>query len=203
MKKYVFLFLLSILAYNASSYAQAVDDRAVIPVAVTLNSILRLNVKSGGNIEFKFNTLEQYQTGIGNTSEYDTQISVASSVNWQLTLGAEDGYLIKTDTVSVDAGAQDMDLDYIGFTVDDDNSSNTSTNNATSVTDLDQITSASPILENGGGTGNAGSAHENSFTIHWECATGTSPVLGPLLGSNLTGGRYATNVFLILEPDTP
>jgi len=203
MKKYVFLFLLSILAYNASSYAQAVDDRAVIPVAVTLNSILRLNVKAGGNIEFKFNTLEQYQTGIGNTSEYDTQISVASSVNWQLTLGAEDGYLINTDTVSASAGAQDMDLDFIGFTVEDDNSSNTSTNNATSVTDLDQITSASPILENGGGEGNAGSAAENSFTIHWECATGTSPVLGPLLGSNLTGGRYATNVFLILEPDTP
>src|SRR6056297_2817328 len=112
MKKYVFLFLLSILAYNASSYAQAIDDRAVIPVAVTLNSILRLNVKSGGNIEFKFNTLDQYGEGITNSTEYDTKITVASSVNFRVAMYAEDGSLTGADSA---ATLNTMPLDHIAY----------------------------------------------------------------------------------------
>ena len=195
MKKYVFLFLMIMMGYQASSYAQAVDDRAVIPVAVTLNSILRLNVKSGGNIEFNFNTLEQYSTGITNTPEYDTKISIASSTNWRLKMGAEDADLMNTDST----GGATMDLGYVAYTVTDDGGS-VSTNNASSATQLTQITSPTPgyILEYDGTNSNAGSAAVNAYTISWECGT-TGNTLGSLLGSNLTGGRYATNVFFILE----
>jgi len=196
MKKYVFLFLMIMLGYHASSYAQAVDDRAVIPVAVTLNSILRLNVKSGGNIEFNFNTLHQYSNGIVNSPEYDTKIEVASSVDWRLKMGAEDQALLNTvDTTA--ASGRTMPLGFIGYTVADDGGTGTSSF-TTSLTPLDEIGNDVYIIENS--SGNAGGPQDNAFTIHWECATGGN-ILGPLLGENYSGGRYATNVFFILEND--
>ena len=196
MKKYVFLFLMIMMGYQASSFAQAVDDRAVIPVAVTLNSILRLNVKSGGNIEFNFNTLDQYENGITNSQAYDTKISVASSVNWQLKMGAEDAQLISTDTIGASGS---LPLDYIGYEVTSTAGSNSTFGGKTT---LKQITDNEYIITNDGtGTGNAGDVNQNEFTINWECATADGGISGPLLGQNYAGGRYATNVFLILERD--
>ena len=63
------LFLVAILALLSQvGFAQAVQDNAVIPVSVTINSILRLNVTSGGNIQFVFNTMAQYNAGIAGTA---------------------------------------------------------------------------------------------------------------------------------------
>ncbi|MCB9002091.1 MAG: hypothetical protein H6537_09000 [Bacteroidales bacterium] len=45
------------------AFGQAVNDQAIIPVSVTLNSILRLTVVSGGNIDFVVNTIDQYTSG--------------------------------------------------------------------------------------------------------------------------------------------
>ena len=50
MKK---LLLISVgLIMACLTQAQPVSDNATIPIGVTLNSILRLTVVSGGNIEF-------------------------------------------------------------------------------------------------------------------------------------------------------
>jgi len=201
MKKYVILFLMIMMGYQASSYAQAVDDRAVVPIAVTLNSILRLNVKSGGNIEFNFNNLNQYQDGITNTTEYDTKISVASSVNWTLNMGAEDDGLLNIDEVS--STPTTMNRNFIAYSVDYTGSRADATDYTITAgwNDLPHLnTSADDIITNAGT--NAGGEGQNAFTIHWECGTSNTNG-GSLLGSNLTGGRYATNVFFILEPDTP
>ena len=45
-------------------FAQAVRDRNVIPVAVNLNQVLRMTVTNGGNIEFVFNSIDDYKYGL-------------------------------------------------------------------------------------------------------------------------------------------
>ena len=57
-------YSLALLFLSQVSFGQAVNDQAIIPVSVTLNSILRLTVVSGGNIEFVVNTIDQYTGGI-------------------------------------------------------------------------------------------------------------------------------------------
>ncbi|MBS3775482.1 MAG: hypothetical protein KGY70_09855 [Bacteroidales bacterium] len=207
MKKYVMILLLFFAGYQVSSFAQAVDDRAVVPVSVTLNSILRLNIESGGNIEFNFNTLQQYQdgiSGIGGDDAYSTKISIASSVDWDLRMGAEDAGLITTDSVSVSTS---MDLGYITYQVDQSDATVTHAGGEITVpsddalngpTQLTQLGTSDEIIQSA--SGNAGDVAQNSFRIDWACGSTTDGALGNLMGSNLTGGRYSTNVFFILKP---
>ena len=206
MKHLLTFFIVGLLAVNIS-YSQAVDDRAVVPVSVTLNSILRLNIESGGNVEFNFNTLEQYENGIsglgtgGSNNRYSTKITIASSVNWDLEMGAEDGGLVSTDTVGASAA---MDLAYITYQTEYTGTGLTVGNEITvtssyatgSETPLTQI-GTTDIIENS--SGNAGDVTQNAFRVDWACGT-TSAGAGNLMGSDLTGGRYSTNVFFILKP---
>lgn len=207
MKKFVFLFMLLFMGYHVSSYAQAVDDREVVPLSVTLNSILRLNIESGGNIEFNFNTLQQYENGINypfTDEQYSTQLTVASSVNYDLEMGAEDSRLVSTDTVNATGG---MDLAHILYRV-----TLSSSSSFTDGTELDLYSSARPLNQIGSGIvneiiqnngGNAGGVTDNSFRIDWACGVPTGTIgtsAGALMGSNMTGGRYSTNVFFILKP---
>lgn len=114
-------------------------------------------------------------------------------------MGAEDGNLLNTDST----GGAVMPLDYIAYAISNDGGSISEIpSGEDNYVDLTQITSPSPayILQYNGTDSNAGSASVNSFTISWECGTGNTTG-GALLGSNLTGGRYATNVFFILERD--
>lgn len=204
MKKYVMIFLVLFVGYQVSSFAQAVDDRAVVPVSVTLNSILRLNIESGGNIEFNFNTLQQYQdgiSGIGADDQYSTKLSIASSVDWDLRMGAEDAGLITTDSATVSTS---MDLGYITYQVDLTEAGVTDGNEVTvpsvsgGATQLTQLGTADEIISSN--NGNAGDVAQNSFRIDWACGSTADNAIGNLMGSNLTGGRYSTNVFFILKP---
>lgn len=53
-----------LLVCSFAAFGQAVKDRNVIPVAVSLNQVLRMTITNGGNIEFVFNTIEDYKNGI-------------------------------------------------------------------------------------------------------------------------------------------
>lgn len=188
--------------YAGTSFAQ-IDDRAVIPVAVTLNSILRLNVTSGGNIEFNFNTLNDYQNGINTGPAYQTKFNVASSVNWDVDMFAEDASLVGTDVITQgDNVANIMPLENIGFHV---SSEGTGTfliiaEDDDSVLPLEQ-NPANPIVAYNGTVSNAGDINANSFTIHWRCGTQEGDMLDEsILEQGLASDRYATNVFLILRP---
>jgi hypothetical protein len=74
-------------------FGQAVNAQAIIPVSVTLNSILRLTGVSGGNIDFVVNTIEQYTNGINNgggDARYQTNFTVSASQDFNVTVRAED-----------------------------------------------------------------------------------------------------------------
>jgi hypothetical protein len=208
MKRIALLLAGSFLLIANVSFSQAIDDRAVIPVAVTLNSILRLNVTSGGNIEFNFNTLHDYEYGIRTSPAYQTKFNVASSVNWDVLIYSEEDNLIGTDLTGgfdgdgLRIGTNVMPVDNIGYYITNDN--NIATYNFHGNGDLDNpqpLSSTSKVLVGHGTVPNAGDITINGFTIHWECGTQRGLMNDEsILFQAINADRYATNVFLVLEP---
>ena len=85
MKK-LSLSLIAVVLALTTAFSQPISDMGIIPVGVTLNSILRLNVTGGGNLEYSVSTMQQYLTGIPAGAPYYTTFTVASSVEWSLDL---------------------------------------------------------------------------------------------------------------------
>ncbi|KAF0190424.1 MAG: hypothetical protein FD166_3810, partial [Bacteroidetes bacterium] len=200
-----------------SAFAQPVSDRAVVPVAVTLNQVLRLHVTNGGNVEFVFNTIDQYKNGIANSAFYDTDVVIASSTSWDLQFGAEDGTFMGTD----DPG-NTMPLSNVGFQCDwtglatccaaasDVSTVGSPWANATAIGGgvVNGLAVYPAMLMTAGAGLNGGDINDNSFTIHWECGTGqmagTTTMFGALpagslLNQNLAPDRYVTNVLLDID----
>jgi hypothetical protein len=203
MRKFITIIFGLALLTNVT-FAQ-VSDKAVIPVAVTLNSILRLNIVSGGNIEFAFNNLMDYEAGIPNSDAYDTQFTVASSQDWTVSMYVEDDQFIGTSVGDTLGGNHVMPLNNVGYEMTYTGSgdvSNYSLHNGD--TPPKGLIAGTQQIVAPDGTSNAGPISLNAFTINWEC--GTTPGIGTgmnpntLLEQNLSSDRYTTNVFLILSP---
>lgn len=184
--KRIFLSIFA-MALALATQAQAIVDNAVIPVAVNVNSIMRMNVTSGGSIEFAFNTIDQYTNGIENTSRYDTKFTVASSVDFKVELAAEDQHLLGSDNPS-----HQMALDLVAYEMEYNGSGQaTSHNLPTGATQLSNT--ATTIVTAAGGDITA-----NSYTIKWSCGV-NGKASGSVLAANLAPDRYSTNVFLVLS----
>ncbi len=196
MKKLSVLFVGMLL--GMATIAQPVVDNAIIPVAVNLNSILRLNVTSGGNIEWTVNTIDQYENGIATGPRYQTDFTVASSVDFDIELYAEDNFLLGTDDVN-----NTMPLDNIGYNVTSTGSGSDGTQWDLPGTVAALTNSAVPVVESISTFG-AGDITQNAFQIQWEMGTsGTGMNANSLLQQSLAPDRYSTNVFLVLVPSTP
>ena len=217
MKKTI-LLCAAVLGLGASAYSQAVRDRAAIPVAVNLNQVLRLSVTDGGNIEFTFNTIDDYRDGIsgdaatstsanaaGSDPQYQTSFTVASSTDWDLNYGAENATFIGTDNVG-----NTLALDNVGYSIVANGTNNfaggqvtsTPTNDGAEVAALQVYPVA--LLESGG-TGNAGDVTENDFTLIWRAGTVegtglTTPMNAAslLAQGNIVPDRYTVNVLFEL-----
>jgi len=203
MKKVSLFFL--IIGISAASFGQAVADNAIIPISITLNSILRMNVTSGGNIDFTVNTLEQYENGIANSPRYQTKFTVASSTDFWVQLYAEDDAFYGSDDVG-----NSMPLSIVGYSLTSDGSNSTdAVNNLTpdagSWVDLTE-NEATIVASGGGANTNAGDNNANNFTIYWELGTdntGGGSGAGTLKSGSYASDRYATNVFLVLSAEAP
>jgi hypothetical protein len=191
------LFTLALAVLSQVSFGQAVNDQAIIPVSVTLNSILRLTVVSGGNIDFVVNTIDQYTNGInngGSDARWQTNFTVSSSQDFDVTLAAEDATLMGQD----DPG-HTMPLDNIGFDL-------TATGgvvgtNWTLPLLVLPLTNGQQFIVTGAAGASAGDATQNDFTIQWRLGTGEGGMNGlSLLEQSLSPDRYITNVFLELVP---
>jgi len=202
MKKLT-LLIAGLILFTTTSFGQ-IDDRAVIPVAVTLNSILRLNVISGGNIEFNFNTLDDYQNGISTSAAYQTKFNVASSVNWDVIMYSENANLIGTDIIEAGGNtANTMPLDNIGFHIESEGTIGDDLTFASNDADNPVPLTSNPaaVLVGFDGIPNAGDIFQNNFTIHWRCGTQEGTMNGSsILSQAIAADRYATNVFLVLQP---
>lgn len=189
MKKVSLFFLGTLL--SLATIGQGISDNEIIPVAVNLNSILRLNVTSGGNIEFTVNTIDQYENGIANSAQYTTSFTVASSTDFRVDLDPEDAALLPVGNTAVAAatmplGLVEFNVVYQGGGV---------AGNYTLGTGV-LAAAATPIVD-GNAVNIAGDINQNSFDIEWSLATGATT----LISQNLPAARYATNVALILVPE--
>lgn len=199
-------FILGIAAFLMSglmAFAQPVSDNAVIPVAVTLNSVLRLNVINGGNIEFVFNTLAQYKAGINNggaLTAYHSKITVESSQDWKIMYGAEDGTFISDNGLTLPLNNVGLSVEATGVHTIGGELVSTQAD-GTNVADL-PLFSASEVLVGNGATHNGGDAADNAFTIKWRAGTIENDMnAASLLDQDVAPGRYVTNVILQLQLD--
>ena len=195
MMKKLTISVVALLIFQFS-FGQAVRDRNVIPVAVNLNQVLRMTISNGGNIEFTFNTIDQYKNGISgdqatSTSAgtvaanpmYVTDFIVASSTRWLITYGAEELTFIGTDNP-----ANTLTLDNVGFSIVNSGTHTFETGGAKGTTAGEELWSiptnsatevaalqAFPIVlieDNDSGTqANAGDETDNAFQLVWRCGT--------------------------------
>jgi hypothetical protein len=204
MKKVLLGFMVTVLL-GIGAKAQPVSDNAVIPMAITVNSILRLNVVDGGNIEFVFNTLNDIANGLSG-DRYTTTITVASSSNWALSVMA-------TTTDFFDDGGAPLALNNVCFYLTNNGAtysvgvagSNTlyrpNAGGAVAVgnanySDLTDDDTGVELLYSG--SGNAGDPTENNITFHWECGTVSCAAgLGSIQGT--PSGRYSTSILMSLR----
>ena len=143
-KKTSLLSFVAACLISSAAFSQAIRDRNVIPVAVNLNEVLRMSINNGGNIEFVFNSIDDYRRGLSGASAalvnpqdatvgavagnpattggavaannmYSTQFTVASSTDWKITYGSEDATFIGTDDP-----ANVLALNNVGFTLTED-----------------------------------------------------------------------------------
>lgn len=192
------------LLIGVTAFAQAVKDRNVIPVAVSLNQVLRMTITNGGNIEFVFNSIDDYKNGISSEAAsaaanpaatvgmYKTDFTVSSSTRWALTYGAEEASFLGTDNA-----ATALALDNVGFTITNLGANtfegaglakgatpaaslfSIPTDNASEVAAL-QAYPVPLIEDNNTVNANAGDNADNSFTLNWRCGTAEAGAIVPM-----------------------
>ncbi len=195
MKKSLIILGVGVL-FSSVSFGQAVKDRNIIPVAVNLNQVLRMNITNGGNIEFVFNSVDDYKDGISgdaatSTSSnptssdpmYITDFTIASSTRWKLTYGSEQVTFLGTDNPS-----NTLLLDNVGFALNESGAHvfegaglaqgttaatelfSAPTDNGTDIAAL-QVFPTDLIEDNDDTAANAGDETDNAFQIVWRCGT--------------------------------
>ena len=211
---------LIVLFIASAGISQAVSDRNTIPVAVNLNRVLRMSVNTGGNIEFTFNTINQYKNGISGdlatsgsagtaaaNSMYITSFTIAASTKWRLDYGAEDATFIGVDN----PGNTAFLLNNVGFSLASTGAHafgtelvSLPTNGGTEVAALQAYAPVALITDGANVAANAGDATDNAFTMTWRCGTAegtglTTPMNQvKLIEQGITPDRFVTNVLFNL-----
>lgn len=225
MRKVV-LLVASVLLLSSTGSAQAVSDRNVIPLAVNLNQVLRMSITDGGNIEFTFNSIDDYRLGISGDAGasasanptttdpmYVSNFTIASSSRWELSYGADEATFI-----GVDDPSNQLDLDNVGFSLVSngahilgatatDEIVSAPTVNGTEVAALEQFPVVL-ITDAGNPLASAGDITDNDFTLTWRAGTAevgaTAPAtMNPVVlleqTTSPTPDRYIANVLFELS----
>lgn len=183
MRKLILVF--AILLCGKLGFGQMVSDQAVVPVSVTLNSILRLTVTSGGNIVFVFNTIDQYTTGITATPRTTTTFQVSSSRAYKVTLDPENNTFIGLET-----GNLTFLLTNIGYT-------DATVGGALEAAGFHVLLATQDITPTAAGAP-AGGNH--IYTLAWEVGTAGAGMAASLASQSLATDIYVNNMFLTLAP---
>ncbi len=205
MKRTLLIIIAFMLSFSLVK-AQPVSDMGVIPIGVSLNSILRLNIVKGGNIEFIVSTFKQFDEGIANAPIYDTEFTVASSVDFDVTLYSESDNL--TGVGLSGATPNTMAALNVGYLVEATaGAGGADGTNWDLPADIEGIGTAAVAIVAGIAGFAAGDITQNAFTINWELATdgigndmlGDAVITKDLLKQNIPSDRYVVNVFLVLK----
>ena len=220
-------FLVAMLLCGTAAFGQAVKDRNVIPVAVNLNEVLRMTITNGGNIEFVFNTIDDYKTGLSESTKggagfYETDFTVSSSTRWKLSYGSETATFQGTDNP-----ANTLALDNVGFLLTESGAHewgsgalgagtgelhSSYTKNGVDVVKLAPYPQV--LIDDNDQTGatvgsNAGDASDNTFKLSWRAGTKEGATIATRMNQialidqqpSPAPDRYVTNVLFDLEID--
>lgn len=194
MKKLTISFLAVIFSLGAA-FSQPVSDMGIIPVGVTLNSILRLNITNGGSLEYVINTMDQYTNGVANSALYTTSFTVASSVDFDIILSPDAGTFTGVDN---EVTPRTMPLDHLSYQLTWSGTTGLITDytfNPLAGVWADLAVGNTTIILGGVGL-SAGDINHNAFNILWELGTANTGG-GSLLG--IAADRYVVNIYLELQ----
>jgi len=153
------------VTFASNSFAQATDSE-MITITANLNTSLFLDMGSAGYmpVEFDFNTLEDYNNGLGGYDNWDYyhMAGISSTSNWKF------GVKAVSDFTHSD-GSTTMSLDNLGITIGW-NGSNTIQNNAEEAP-LAISSNETILVEHDGTNSNAGDFYDNEFNIFYEMGT--------------------------------
>jgi len=178
MKK-LYSSIVALMLTISLSIAQPINDQVVIPMGITINSITRMQVVSGGNIEFVFSSLDDFSTGILYTRGYSTVISLASSEAITVNLKADQA------AFNGDATAGTLALDKVQLQT---LAANVTGVNITSAFASAILTAADQAIA----TTAAAAVANGTFQIDWQCGvTNTCAGVAP--------DRYAANIIITAQ----
>ncbi len=186
------------LLFAQMGFGQAVSEYAIIPVSVTLNSVFRLTVVSGGNIEWVVNSIEQWDGGIDADARYETNFTVSASRDFSVILRPEDD-----DFLGQDNPANTLSLDNVGYMIRYEGVGGVEGTswNIPSIADAEvkvPVAGGEIIIE-GLDEEAAGDAAKNNFVIEWRLGTSEDLMNAlSLLQQKIPTDRYVTNMFLEL-----
>lgn len=188
----------AMLLFAQMGFGQAVSEYAIIPVSVTLNSVFRLTVVSGGNIEWVVNSIEQWDGGIDADARYETNFTVSASRDFSVILRPEDD-----DFLGQDNPANTLSLDNVGYMIRYEGVGGVEGTswNIPSIADAEvkvPVAGGEIIIE-GLDEEAAGDAAKNNFVIEWRLGTSEDLMNAlSLLQQKIPTDRYVTNMFLEL-----
>lgn len=187
--KNTILTLAAIFALTLNLFAQATDNE-VITITANLNTTMALDISTEG-IVFDFNTLDDYENGLGGKNgSYSSEGSISSTSNWE--------YFIKASTDFTHSdGTTTMPLDNLGVTI-----TWTGTNNAKNYcknTPIALEDEAVRLIGQQGNQSNAGNSEANSFVLYWEIGTSNGNMNDDsIFEQDLKKGAYNVDVEFIL-----
>jgi len=193
MKKLVLIIAVAFMAVVNSKAVVIPDGKVekseVVTLTAKLNTTMALNLDND-DITFEFNTLEDYQNGLGGIEgDYASEGSVSSTSNWKLSYKANGAF-------THEDGATTMPLDNVGLSAAFTGSNKVS-NNA-SADALPLSADRTEIIGHDGINSNAGDEKSNSFIIYWEMGTkGKRLNSESLFEQDLKKGVYNTEVEFI------
>lgn len=187
MKKLTILIAATLMFAATSMQAQVTQD---VSMTVILTNVLELNLTGGNAIVFTFDTPAEWNNGMtapdgGTTSTF----TINSSTNWDLSVESPD--------LTPAVGGNNMPPANIGVWCE-------STGTYTFGSEVTCVYTAvgSPLeLENAAailidnGTGNAGDAAANAYTINWECGTMNSPMNTTSMLQHVAAGDFNADTF--------
>ena len=177
------------VAFSANTFAQATDNE-VITITANLNTTMALTLDNSA-IVFDFNTLDDYNNGLGGyASDYSSVGSVSSTANWKLGFVAEDDFQ-HTD------GTTTMPLDNIGVSIEwtGENDIDNNADDAAKSLEAEEAI----LLSQDGDASNAGDDDANSFTLYWEMGTQDGDMNDEsIFEQDLKKGTYNVDVNFIL-----
>lgn len=175
------------VAFSANTFAQATDNE-VITITANLNTTMALTLDNSA-IVFDFNTLDDYNNGLGGfESTYASEGSVSSTANWKL------GFVASTDFQHTD-GSTTMPLDNLGVTVEWNGENDVEVIDEAKALESDEAV----IIEQDGDASNAGDDEANGFTLYWEMGTQEGDMNSEsIFEQDLKKGTYNVDVNFIL-----